>query len=124
MGAVQAVGVMTSGSTAAAESVSLAREIERLSISDSDAAAAGLSRLGALVRSACAVEPTAGRPAVPVGRLNVQLERLDEQFDDLEGRLRTGHVKGVAGLERRVRQILVTAGLPMPIEAPDVAPNR
>jgi len=32
MGAVQAVGVMTSGSTAAAESVSLAREIERLSI--------------------------------------------------------------------------------------------
>jgi len=124
MAAVQAGGVGISGSTAAAQSVSLAREIERLTISDPGAAAAGLSRLGALVRSACTAEPTTGRPAVSGGQLQLQLERLDEQLEELAGRLRTGHVKGVAGLERRVRQLLVTAGLPLPINAPPIALNR
>jgi hypothetical protein len=101
----------------AGEMLSLARDIERLSVSDPVAAAAALGELCVTLRSI--PEPFSGS-----GTALAHVDQVDERLEDLARRLRTGHVKGVGGLERHIRRVLIAAGVSVPPTLRDSAPNR
>jgi len=105
------------GSGADAELLSLARDVERLSVSDPTAAAAVLGELHTALRSMLDLRSCSAA-------VLASADQLDERLEDLARRLRTGHVKGVAGLERQLRQVLPAFGIPGPAPVPGSAANR
>ena len=105
------------GPGADAELLSLASDVERLSVSDPTAAAAVLGELHTALRSM--LDPRSCSASVLASA-----DQLDEQLEDLARRLRTGRIKGVAGLERQLRQVLPTLGIPGPAPIPGSAANR
>jgi hypothetical protein len=89
--------------------VAWAMEIERLSRTDTAAAAGELTRLGAAIGAERRRRPLPGNDAAVSVR--PWMLQFDEYLADLARRLRSGHVLGVVGLARRVHQFVVNLGL-------------
>lgn len=99
-----------SGSVDAAELVRLAQQVEQLGPTESEAAAVKLRQLTDAVRAAREWHDHSERARAL--RLPAWADDLDRQLADLSLRMLSGHVKGVSGLERRIRQFLLALGLP------------
>ena len=87
----------------------LATQVEKLSHIDAHSAAAKLDELAVAVRAVREqYDIDATHRSVP---LPEWADGLDGALVDLAYRIDSGHVKGVSGLERRIRQFLIALGL-------------